>query len=71
LLAYKNEKPNPQIAHLVFADPQNAHPKKLKEQFLSNACRIMLINIENNISQKEIFNKAILFLQRNNSKTNE
>ncbi len=28
----------------------------------------MLITIKNNISQKEIFIKAILFLQRNNSK---
>lgn len=71
MLAYEKGKPTAQIAHLVFANPQNADPKKLKEQFFAYACRIMLINIENNISQKEIFNKTILFLQRNNSKQNE
>ena len=30
-------KANAQIAHLVFANPQNTNPEKLKEQFLVNA----------------------------------
>jgi len=30
-------KAHTQIAHLVFANPQNADPKKLKEQFFSTA----------------------------------
>lgn len=30
---YLNKKPTVQIAHLVFANPQNTNPKKLKEQF--------------------------------------
>jgi len=68
LLAFEKGKPTAQIAHLVFADPKNSNPKKPKEQFFSNACRKLLINIENNISQKEIFNKTVLFLQRINSK---
>jgi len=39
LLAIKELKGNarPQIAHLVFADTQNANPKKPKELFFANA----------------------------------
>jgi len=62
LLAFEKGKPTAQIAHLVFADPKNANLKKTKEQFFSNTCRKLLINIKNNISQKEIFNKTVLFL---------
>ena len=32
-----NWKPTAQIAHLVFADTQNANPKKPKELFFANA----------------------------------
>jgi len=46
---------------------QKANPKKPKEQFLSCDSRKMFINIENNISQKEIFTETILLLQGNNS----
>jgi len=33
LLQKKTRKAPAQIAHLVFANPQNTAPKKLKEQF--------------------------------------
>ena len=65
----KNRKKCPRT-NSIFAinTTQRSKPKIAKEQFFANACRIMLISSWNNISQKEIFNKTFLFLQRSNSK---